>query len=502
MNGPASWNLEHGIFAAGRTWVLLLSVLAVHTPAWAGDAALADAIRHHRSDVARALLSAGADLRATLPDGSTALHWAIHWDDLELTALLVRGGADVDAADDYGVTPLLLAAENGSAAAVGALLERGSDPNLALPGGETALMTAARTGRIDVVQALIARGAVVDARESTRGQTALMWAAAEGQVEVIRLLVERRADVHARSRDGYTPLLFAARDAAPETTTALLAAGADINEAATDGTTALLIALIRGRLDYARTLIELGADPNRGPGHTPLHWVAGEWNGELSTSVAADSEWSQFGGLRGAAKLAWVQRLLAHGADPNARVSKNIRRFGGAGGNAGSLVGATPLLLAAASGDVAVMNALLAAGADPRATTDSGTTALMLAAGLAHAPGITPVSEADALDAVKVAVERGNPIDAANAAGDTALHAAAFWGADEIVRFLVSRGADVDATDKKLWTPLVIAEGIYQGGGVKYFHSTAALLRTLGARPSPPDIDRANGGLIAADRRR
>jgi ankyrin repeat protein len=148
------------------------------------------------------------------------------------------------------------------------------------------------------------------------------------------------------------------------------------------------------------------------------------------------------------------------------------------------------------------MNALLAAGADPLATTDSGTTALMLAAGLAHAPGITPVSEANALDAVKVAVERGNPLNAANAAGDTALHAAAFWGADAVVRFLVGRGADIDATDKKLWTPLVIAEGIYQGGGVKYFHSTAALLKSLGAKPSPPDIDRANGGIATPDGRR
>jgi hypothetical protein len=126
----------------------------------------------------------------------------------------------------------------------------------------------------------------------------------------------------------------------------------------------------------------------------------------------------------------------------------------------------------------------------------------MLAAGLAHAPGITPVSEASALDAVKLTIERGCPIDAANAAGHTALHAAAFWGADAIVRFLVERGADVDATDKKLWTPLVIAEGIYQGGGVKYFHTTAELLRTLGAKPSPPNIDRANGGIVTPDGRR
>src|SRR5260221_2680752 len=126
----------------------------------------------------------------------------------------------------------------------------------------------------------------------------------------------------------------------------------------------------------------------------------------------------------------------------------------------------------------------------------------MLAAGLGHAPGITPVSEASALEATRLALELGGDVNAANSAGETALHAAAYWGADSIVRFLVDSGASVNAKDRKLWTPLVIAEGIYQGGGVKYFPTTAELLRRLGAEPSPPNIDRANGGLTEPDPRR
>jgi ankyrin repeat protein len=351
-----------------------------------------------------------------------------------------------------------------------------------------------------VLTLLIARGADVNAKEKTRAQTALIWAAAERHADAVRLLIERGADVHARSSAGYTPLLFAARAADVETTRALLQAGADINEAAADGTTALLTAVVRRRLDYARFLLGQGADPDKGAGYTALHWAAGEWNGELSASVAEDSEWGAFGGLRGSEKLEFVKLLLSRGADPNARVTRNPRRFGGAGGNAGSLVGATPFLLAAMAADVAVMRTLLDARADPKAQTNSRTTALMLAAGLGHAPGITPVPESSALDAAKLTLELGADVNAANDAGETSLHAAAYWGADAVVRLLIEKGAKINAKNKKQWTPLVIAEGIYQGGGVKYFPTTAELLRKLGADQSPGDIDRANGGFVRSRR--
>jgi ankyrin repeat protein len=454
-----------------------------------------EAVKNRETAAARLLISQHVDVNTPLPDGATAIHWAVLWDDAETVELLIRGGARVNVTDDYAVAPLLLACENGSRSIVEMLLNAGANPNVALPTGETAIMTAARTGKVDAVKALLAHGADVNAKENTRGQTALMWAAAEKHSDVAQLLIHEGADVRARSTAGFTPLLFAAREADVDMTGVLLSAGADINEAASDGTTPLLTAVVRRHIDYARLLLDEGANPNTGSGYTPLHWAAGEWNGELSVSVAADSEWGAFGGLRGPEKVEFVKVLLAHGADPNAPVTRNVRRFGGGGGNAGSLIGATPFLLAAMARDVAVMRVLLAAGADPRVTTNSKTSALMLAAGLGHAPGITPVPETSALEAVKMTLELGNDVNAANAAGETALHAAAYWGADSVVQFLVGKGANVNARNKKLWTPLVIAEGIYQGGGVKYFPTTAEWLRRLGAETSPPNIDRANGGL-------
>ena len=133
--------------------------------------------------------------------------------------------------------------------------------------------------------------------------------------------------------------------------------------------------------------------------------------------------------------------------------------------------------------------ALLAHGADPQAPTDNGTTPLMVAAGVGHSPGITRSAEDEALRAVTLCVELGADVNAVNEAGDTALHGAAWRErADSIVHFLADRGAGLDAKNHRDWTPLVIAEGIHTGGNFIKSDTTAALLRQLGAAPSPPDI--------------
>ncbi len=111
------------------------------------------------------------------PDGSSALTWAAHWDDLETADLLIGAGANANTASEYGATPLWEACVNGSAAMVEELLKAGANPNAALPGtGETVLVRCARTGNVEAVKALLAGSANVNAAEPVRGQTALMWA--------------------------------------------------------------------------------------------------------------------------------------------------------------------------------------------------------------------------------------------------------------------------------------------------------------------------------------
>ena len=392
------------------------------------------------------------------------------------------------------VTPLALACTNASPGMVKRLLSAGANPNATQATGETVLMTCARGGMWDAVDPLLTRGVDVNAREAAHGQTALMWAAWEGHTQVVRGLVEHGADVHARTTTGYTALLLAAREGYTETTQTLLEAGADVNEAAEDGTTALVIATIRRHVGYAEFLLNQGADPNLGPGFTPLHWAAGRWDTELndfSNGVAEGNQWSAFGGLRAPDKLRVVKLLLAQDADPNARTERTPGFGIRVKGHLGNITGGTPFLIAARANDVAAMRELLAHGADPLIPTRNDTTPLMMAAGVGHEPGITRSMEGEAMEAVYLCAQLGADVNAVNEAGDTALHGAAWRErANSIVEFLVARGADVDAKNNRDWTPLVIAEGVHTGGNFIKSDTTAALLRTLGATPSPPDISR------------
>ena len=105
---------------------------------------------------------------------------------------------------------------------------------------------------------------------------------------------------------------------------------------------------------------------------------------------------------------------------------------------------------------------------------------------IAEAPGIarrdeeTQVPESDHLEAVQLALELGNDIDATNSASNSALHGAAFAGLDSVVQFLADSGAKLSEKNRDGQTPLGIAEG-YAGGFFFQRPSTAALLRRLGA---------------------
>jgi ankyrin repeat protein len=147
-------------------------------------------------------------------------------------------------------------------------------------------------------------------------------------------------------------------------------------------------------------------------------------------------------------------------------------------------------LLAAATYDVELMRLLLEAGADPMLSAKTNLTALMVAAGLGRREDRTAEEEKASFEGVKLTVELGADVNAANDNGQTALHAAAYTGSDAIVDFLVARGADVNVKDKQGQTPLSIAENIVPPTLLNYglrpfivHQSTGELLRKLGAVP-------------------
>src|SRR5512140_2962807 len=100
-------------------------LLATAVLALGGDLPLIQAVKNKDPEAVRALLK-DADVKATQADGTTALHWAAHWDDLATADLLIRAGANVNAATDYGITPLSLACSNGGAAMAEKLLKAGA----------------------------------------------------------------------------------------------------------------------------------------------------------------------------------------------------------------------------------------------------------------------------------------------------------------------------------------------------------------------------------------
>jgi ankyrin repeat protein len=455
-------------------------VLASNLLAASLDLRLVEAVKNSDKAAIQTLLPQHIDLSAADPDGSTALHWAVRRDDLETANLLIRGGANVKAANRYGVTPLSLASVSGNAAMIESLVKAGADPNSALPGGETALMTAARTGKVDAVKVLVTHGADVKYAESRRGQTALMWAAAEGNSGVVEELIERGADMHARTKGGLTPLLFAVREGKIDTVRALLKSGADVNESwksgrgtGVSGISAMVLAVANAHYELAAMMLDAGADPNASAqGWTALHqitWVRKPGKGDNDPAPEGSGNLSS---------LDLVRKLVAHGANVNARMTKS----GNVGRTSMNMIGATPFMMAARTADVPLMRLLAELGADPLLPNADNSTPILAAAGLGtYSPGEDPGTEAEVMEAVKVALELGGDVNTVDQNGETVIHAAAYKEVPSVAQFLIDKGAKIDVWNQKNktgWTPLRIADGVVRGGGtVRPSPATAAVLR-------------------------
>ena len=490
---------------------------ALHWAALNGDAELASM-----------LLYAGANVSAkTRLGGYTPLHLAAQIGNAAVIAPLVAAGAQVGATTATGATALMQAAHSGSVESVRILIENGADPNVKeVANGQTALMFAAASDRTDVVKLLLARGADISATSRVEDFSSIATSSEVDQNGVPRQApAAQRGDVPGVSRPfnyneligkhgGLSALHFAARQGAAATVEALLAAGADVNQrCAGDKTTPIIIAAVNGHFDLVSLLLDKGANPNlvSEAGMNPLYAV-------INTQWQPRSFYPQPRAYlqQKTDYLTLMKKLLDKGADPNARIYRKpwfteynfeLLRTDDSG--------ATAFWRAAWGADIAAMKLLVEHGADPnirtmklasrqfgqggtRGGTDQdpqgrppmayggpGATPLIAVAGTGYSEGFAGNAHRYAptglLAAVKYLVdELGADVNAEDEDGNTAVHNAASRGDNEMILYLVSKGADVKKVNRRGQTTVDLANGPVQR--TQPYPETIKLLESLGAK--------------------
>jgi len=536
VNASDALSVADAAMTGDRAAVVALLKQGADVNATQGDAvtALHWAARLGDPEMTRTLVTAGANVRATTRfAGYTPIHLAAERGSADVIATLLKAGADPNIRISTGATPIMFAAMSGSAAAVTALADAGADLNGAeTDRGQTPLMFAVAANRLEVVRVLLKRGA--DANQATRF-TDLAALSKNGENPDGRNLVEKPAGTASMAparparamqpgvdrqylyneqvyaQGGMTALHYAARQGFTDVALALLDAGVPVNQTkAGDQATPLLIATINGHFDLATRLLERGADPNRiaENGVTPLY-------------AAINVQWAPRAGYpqpraqlnQRVSYLDYMKLLLERGADANARLRKKVWYTGYNFDQSGvDEVGATAFWRAAYGADVEAMRLLMAYGADPnlatvkpperpevgdagrRAVTDvsgvpavpvggAGVPALLAAAGVGYGEGFAGNSHRFApigqLAAVKYLVElAGADVNARDHEGNTAMHHAAARGDTEMLKYLVSKGADPKAVNREGQTTIDMANGPVQR--TQPYPDTIAYLETLG----------------------
>jgi len=478
-------------------FVAALVVALVAISQAAGKSDIADAAMRGDAAAVQGLIAKKGDVNAPQADGATALHWAVYRGDRELAAVLLRAGANPKAANREGVTPLWLASVNGDARMVAALIESGADANETLPLGRTPLMLASRTGNVDAMKALLDNGANPNAKETLRGTTPIMWAADEGHEAAIKLLIERGADMNAKSNvapRGGGPALGKAND--PRKAVAAQAAAVAARQA-------------------APSLGDLRALESAGGGGQP--------------STGAQGAAGAVGG-RGGGRAGGAGRGNAGGDDTGLDFNDDAAVAAGFGRRAGPADGGglTALIFAARSNDLESVKTLLDSGVNVNQQSGYGWSALLVATqnryyklgayliergadvNLAHNGGWVPLylatdnrnieggdypvrkPDMDHLDFIKLLLDKGATVnhrvkDSSETRtvftnqwldenGATAFLRASQSGDLELMKLLISRGADPKINTALNVSALHVAAGIGWVEGITFEWSPKATL--------------------------
>ena len=491
-----------------RATTRLGAYTALHLASQAGSAS-----------VIKTLVAAGANVNAPTSTGATPLMLAATSGTADAVTVLLELSADANARDaTNGQTALMFASALDRAEVVRALIQHGADAALSSSVVDQTKVTAPEDKlQQEIRDAQNAKSAAATAAANPSATPAAPRPAPASRADAVAG-VSRAFTFNELigKQGGLTPLHFAARQGAMRTVQTLVEMGADVNQVSpADHTSALLIATINGQFDIAAYLLDHGAQPNLASeaGMTPLFAVLNvEWAPKMFYPQPRAHLQQQV------SYLDLMTALLDKGADPNARVRRKIwyTQY-----NFDLLrveeSGATPFWRAAYASDIAAMKLLVARGADPEIRTtkpaqddrfrqggtrsgDDSKDHSDLPAVPTSGPDIAPLHATSGagygegfaanahrfaptgmLAAVKYLVEDLHAdVNARDADGNTALHHAAARGDNEMIEYLVSKGADVKLVNRTGQTTVDMANGPVQR--VQPYPETIKLLEGLGAK--------------------
>jgi len=479
------------------------------------------------------LLKNGADPKAKGVDGLTPLMMASMAGNRASVRLLLEHGADANAKEaENGQTPMIFAAAFNRPEVIAELVKHGGDVNQATP-VRTPPPAPTRNFQLQAQQPQQQQQqqpAVQPKPEGEKKPGPAVGNAATPQPAAQPPLLgnEPPSRGGGNPKGALTPLMYAAREGSLEATKALVEAGAKLNEQSADKSTALLLAVINGKFDLAKYLVEQNADVNllsvdgAGPLYAVVHT---QWSREsFHPQPSIKLEKTHY--------LDLMRIMLEHGAAPNARLTKVLWYSSyGYAYEAASEIGTTPFWRCAAVADLDGMKLLVSRGADPNIANKEGVNAFLIASGAGTHGNDEVNAPAGRMAAVRYLVEdlhfdvnaadtgstfrgefafqqRGqsqgqqqgqgqgqpqpqqpqqqqqqrNPFGGMAAGGFTALHNAASRGDNEMILYLVSKGAKVNAVSASGMTVVDMANGPRQR--VQPFPETIALLEMLGAKNS------------------
>ena len=482
------------------------------------------------------LLEAGADPSAYTTTGDvTPLHFAAASGSTATVEALLDHGADVDVTESVrGQTALMLAAGRNRVAVVQLLLDQGADPSiLTYVVDIPALQRADReaSGRRNRVLETFKEEQAPDDlgwRPDSRQVQAAVQAAWSGEPPELTdddppeddgsyTVAVGDPEVRPRSfaenvggQGGFTALIHAAREGHVESAIALLDAGADIDQlSGGDHSSPLLIATINGHFDLAMLLLERGADANfaSDAGAAPLFAA-------LNVHWAPKARYPQQQAYRQqeAMYLDVMEALLEAGADPDVRLTRHLWYMSYTFDQLDvNTTGATAFWRAAYATDIPAMRLLIAHGADPNIPTQKvarqrrgggddleldpsgllpvpnggpGAYPIHAATGVGYGEGFAGNAHRHVPDAWLPAArylieELDADVNARDLNAYTPLHHAAARGDNELIRYLIDRGADVMVVSRRGQTAVDMANGPVQR--IQPFPETVALLESLGA---------------------